>query len=81
MSFIALLLNSSSSGGTGGQVNMAISAAVALTTLPDALNQFRKKYPDASVRVISGAFTVMFNQMRAGAIDFAIGPRPETPHE
>lgn len=66
-------------GGTGGHVSMAVSAAVSLTALPDALNQFRIKYPDASVRVISGAFTVMFNQMRAGAIDFSIGPRPETP--
>jgi LysR family transcriptional regulator, regulator of abg operon len=66
-------------GGTGGHVNMAVAAAVALSALPDALSEFRSKYPDASVRVISGAFTVMFNQMRAGAIDFAIGPRPETP--
>jgi len=66
-------------GGTGGHVNIAVSAAVALTTLPDALNAFRTKYPDASVRVISGAYTVMFTQMAAGAIDFSIGPRPETP--
>jgi len=63
-------------GGTGGYVNMAVSAAVSLTALPGALKEFRKKFPDANVRVISAGYTVAFNELRAGAIDFCLGRRP-----
>ncbi|WP_208509290.1 LysR substrate-binding domain-containing protein [Variovorax paradoxus] len=63
-------------GGAGGHVNMAVSAAAALTALPEALTEFRRRYPDAAVRVVSGTFAVMFSELRAGALDFSIGPRP-----
>jgi LysR family transcriptional regulator, regulator of abg operon len=63
-------------GGSGGHVNIAVSAAASIVALPEALIEFRKKYSDASVRVVSGTFAVMFNELRAGALDFSIGPRP-----
>lgn len=63
-------------GGSGGHVNVAVSAAASIVALPEALIEFRKKHPDASVRVVSGTFAVMFNELRAGALDFSVGPRP-----
>lgn len=63
----------------GGSVNVALSAAITLIALPDSVNEFQKKFPDVSLRVISGSYPVMFPELRAGAVDFAIGPRPTHP--
>ncbi|SFN99030.1 DNA-binding transcriptional regulator, LysR family [Variovorax sp. PDC80] len=62
--------------GEKGSVNIGISAAISLTSLGDALKDFRKSFSDVNVRLISGAFSVMFTELRAGALDFSIGPRP-----
>jgi len=62
--------------GTGGKVSMALSAAVALTALPDAIQGFRRAFPHATVRVTSGSVPLMVPQLRAGALDFAMAPRP-----
>ncbi|HYP83696.1 LysR substrate-binding domain-containing protein [Variovorax sp.] len=63
----------------GGSVNVALSAAITLIGLPDSVSAFQKKFPDVALRVISGSYSVMFPELRSGAVDFAIGPRPTHP--
>ncbi|WP_227461107.1 LysR substrate-binding domain-containing protein [Cupriavidus pauculus] len=67
------------SSGTGGSVSMAVSAAVALSVLPDALKAFSAKFPDAAIRIMPAQPGTMLPELRAGALDFAIGPRPSVP--
>lgn len=67
------------SSGTGGSVSMAVSAAVALSVLPDTIKAFSAKFPDAAIRIIPAQPGTMLPELRAGALDFAVGPRPSVP--
>jgi LysR family transcriptional regulator, regulator of abg operon len=62
-----------------GSVNIALSAAITLIGLGESIGAFQEKFSNVSLRVISGSYPVMFPELRAGAIDFAIGPRPTHP--
>lgn len=65
--------------GTGGSVSMAVSAAVALSVLPDAVRDFRKDFPDARLYIVAGQSPNMLPELRTGALDFGIGPRLTAP--
>ncbi len=67
------------SSGTSGSVSMAVSAAVALSVLPDTIKAFSEKFPDAPIRIVSAQPGTMLPELRAGALDFSIGPRPSVP--
>lgn len=67
------------SGGGGGGVGMAISAAMAVSVLPPALQAFCERFPDAAVRVVPAQPLSMLPELRAGTLDFAMGPRPAMP--
>lgn len=62
--------------GQGGRVNVALSSAVAIPCLAGALHDFRQRYPQAPVRIVAGHYPVMFPELRSGALDFFVGPRP-----
>lgn len=59
----------------GGKVAIGLSSTPSLILLADVMKTFRQDFPDASVRIIPGTFPVMFPELRAGRLDFSIGPR------
>lgn len=66
-------------GSTGGTVSVAVSSVASLLFLPSALQAFRKKYPDADVRVVEGTYPIMLPALRDGSVDFCVGPFPSPP--
>jgi LysR family transcriptional regulator of abg operon len=66
-------------GGTGGTVAFGSSSIASLIFLPEALKTFRRKYPDAEVRIVEGAYTTLLPAVRNGSLDFVVGPDPSEP--
>jgi DNA-binding transcriptional LysR family regulator len=50
-----------------------------MSILPAALEAFCQRFPEATVRVVPAQPLSMLPELRAGTIDFAIGPRPAIP--
>jgi LysR family transcriptional regulator, regulator of abg operon len=66
-------------GGTGGTVAFGSSSIASLLFLPEALKTFRRKFPQADVRIVEGAYPGMLPELRNGSLDFIVGPRPSEP--
>jgi LysR family transcriptional regulator, regulator of abg operon len=66
-------------GGAGGSVAFGSSSIASLLFLPEALKTFRRKFPDAEVRIVEGAYPQMLPELRNGSLDFIVGPRPSEP--
>lgn len=66
-------------GGAGGNVALAISGLPCLQLLPGALRVFRRRFPQATVRIVEGVYAVMLPELRANALDFALVPQPTRP--
>lgn len=57
-----------------GTVNMAISPAMALGLLPQALRHFTDRYPDVKVACRDGLYPGVVPAIRDGTLDFALTP-------
>ena len=66
-------------GSMGGTVTVAASSVASLAFLPAALEAFRRRYPQAEVRVLDGTYPVILRGSLDGSLDFAIGPMPSPP--
>ena len=61
-------------GRTTGQVSVAVSPAVSIAVMPPAVGYFRKRYPDALLRVSENLFQPVETDILDGKIDFYVGP-------
>jgi DNA-binding transcriptional LysR family regulator len=66
-------------GGKGGTVAFGSSSIASLLFLPEALRTFRRKFPEADVRIVEGAYPGMLPALREGSLDFIVGPQPSEP--
>lgn len=64
-------------GPAAGSVVAGLSVAAHMAMLPRALARFRARYPDVRLHLIEGFFPTLEAGLRAGAVDFYIGPQPE----
>lgn len=60
-----------------GNVSVALSGALMLTLLPAVYATFRRECPEVSLRFVEGLFPAVEPRLRAGQLDFYMGPRPE----
>lgn len=63
-------------GQTGGQVVVGLSIMPHVGMLPQALPQFRRRYPDVQLRIIEGLYPAIEGGLRDGSIDFYLGAMP-----
>ncbi|MBA4761813.1 MAG: LysR family transcriptional regulator [Sphingomonas sp.] len=61
-------------GGVAGQVAMAVSTASTIAMMPAALAAFRRRYPQAVLKVTESLFAGIETQLAEGNIDFYVGP-------
>ena len=66
-------------GSTAGRVAFAASGTPSLLFLPQALRTFRRRFPDADVRIVEGTVALLHPSLADGTLDFVIGPMPWTP--
>ena len=59
-----------------GSVAIACSAVPQLVLLPEALSQFRGRYPKVELHLIDSAFPAIENRLKNGEIDFYAGVAP-----
>jgi len=62
--------------GTGGSVSVAVSPAVAVRLIPQAVSRFQAAFPLATVRVVDGLVPVALPLLRDGSVDLLVGPVP-----
>src|SRR6201999_4517260 len=60
-----------------GSVTAGLSSAGFLSLVPEAFAAFRREMPLIHVHLIEGLFPTLEPQLRAGRLDFYLGPRPE----
>lgn len=61
-------------GGTTGEVTIALSTASIMSIMPRAMREFRRRYPDAVVKVHESFFQPIEKELLSGSIDLYIGP-------
>lgn len=61
-------------GRLSGQVSMALSTASSMALLPKSLGEFRKRYPDAVLKISESFFAPIERELLDGRIDFYVGP-------
>ena len=61
-------------GRLTGEVTLAVSTACAMCLLPKSLQNFRRKYPDAVLKISEGFFAPIERDLLSGRIDFYVGP-------
>ena len=59
-----------------GAVTVGASPTPAITIVPEAMMQFRKKYPAVRVGLVGGLYHDHVPRLRNGTLDLAIGPVP-----
>lgn len=67
------------SGGTGGNVTVAMSIVAHFVIAPKVLQPFARRYPDVQLHIIEGLYTNIEAALREGRTDFYVGPPPEQP--
>lgn len=63
-------------GGTQGRVAFGVAPQHCMLLVPQAMRDFRRRYPDAPVRIIEGVTTALAPLVRDETLDFAIGMNP-----
>lgn len=63
-------------GGASGAVAFGIAPASCTLIVPEAMLQFRRHYPAASVRIVEGVNTALLPLVRDETLDFSIGQAP-----
>ena len=66
-------------GGVAGEVAFGISTAPTVLMLSRVLKDFRRQFPDVTVRIVSGVFPITIPELKEGRLDFAVGPEPDEP--
>ena len=61
-------------GSAGGKVSIAVSGTPSLQFVAGALRTFRRRYPQAEVRIVEGVYAALLPELRDGALDFAVVP-------
>jgi DNA-binding transcriptional LysR family regulator len=61
-------------GETNGSLVVGLSMATQITLMPEALRQFRLRYPKVVLDVIDSVFPRIASSLREGTTDFYIGP-------
>jgi LysR family transcriptional regulator, regulator of abg operon len=59
----------------GGQVTFGTGPYAATMIVPEAITQFRKRFPKAALRVVEGFIHALVPMVRDETLDFAIGPQ------
>lgn len=68
-------------GGAEGSVAFGMSPQAAVMVLPGAMQQFRRRHPNAGVRILEGVGTALLPSVRDATLDFAIAiSAPATLH-
>ncbi|HYR34273.1 MAG TPA: LysR substrate-binding domain-containing protein [Burkholderiales bacterium] len=65
-------------GGAEGSVAFGAAPITCMLVVPDAMLQFRRNRPGASVRIIEGVNRVLLPLVRDETLDFAISQNPNT---
>lgn len=65
-------------GDEGGQVHIGVSPAPSIALVPAVLPEFRRRYPHARLHVTHGLSHSLLPAVRAGQIDIAITPVPQS---
>ncbi|MEO5771678.1 MAG: LysR substrate-binding domain-containing protein [Burkholderiaceae bacterium] len=65
-------------GEVHGTVVACLSSLAHVTLLPWALQPFTQRYPNVRLHIIEGVYPVVEAQLKNGAIDFYVGPPPES---
>lgn len=60
-----------------GTVTIGASPTPSLVLLPDALVQFRRKFPKVRINILGGMYHSHLRSIRSGAMDLAVSPVPE----
>jgi DNA-binding transcriptional LysR family regulator len=63
-------------GGRHGAVAFGIAPAACMLIVPDAMLQFRRQHPAASVRIVEGVNPALLPQVRDETLDFSVGQSP-----
>jgi len=61
---------------SAGALSLSMGGVSLLTLLPGALLRFRKRFTDASVRLVERTYEQALADLRSGAIEFAVLPEP-----
>ncbi|MGE0742637.1 MAG: LysR substrate-binding domain-containing protein [Hyphomonadaceae bacterium] len=61
-------------GHSSGQVAVALSSASSIALLPSAIAAFRKRFPDALLKISEGLFQAVEAEILDGQLDFYVGP-------
>lgn len=61
-------------GRLSGKVSLALSTASSMALLPKALAEFRKRYPDAVLKISETFFAPVERELLDGRTDFYVGP-------
>ena len=61
-------------GGVTGEVSVALSTATIMSIMPRAMREFRRRYPDAVVKVHESFFQPIEKDLLNGRIDLYVGP-------
>ena len=61
-------------GRLSGSVSLALSTASGMALLPKALTEFRKRYPDAMLKISESFFAPVERELLDGRTDFYVGP-------
>ncbi len=65
-------------GSTTGEVSVALSTATIMSIMPRAMTSFRRKYPDAVLKVHESFFQPIEKDLLSGRIDLYVGPLDPT---
>ena len=63
-------------GSAAGTVTAGLSIAAHLALLPGSLRRFRARYDRTKLHIIEGFYPTLEAGLRAGSVDFYIGPEP-----
>jgi LysR family carnitine catabolism transcriptional activator len=63
-----------------GRIIVGCTPSIAMSLLPLALTDFRRRYPTIDVQIYDEASEVLERRLLSGEIDFAVGPPPLRPN-
>lgn len=66
-------------GGSEGSVAFGMGPQHCVLFVPEAMQQFRRRYPRARVRIIEGVSTALMPLVRDETLDFTVGMSPAQP--
>ena len=65
-------------GSVHGSVAACLSSLAHVALLPRALRPFIDRYPNVQLHLIEGVYPMVEAQLKSGAIDFYLGPAPDS---